>query len=149
MVEPCNPLKKKQARLNRYPRMMARREKFSRNSKKAKAKVQAICRKVADIRSDFLHQTTTAISKNRAIVVVEDLKVRNMSKSAAGTKENPGSNVKQKSGLNGIILDQGGREWRRQLKYKQEWRGGRVLEVPPHHTSQQCPLWPAPFALEP
>jgi putative transposase len=140
VIEPCNALKKKEARLKRYQRMMARREKFSRNWKKAKAKVNAIYRKVANIRNDFLHQATTAISKNHAMVVIEDLKVRNMSKSAAGTKENPGSNVKPKSGLNRVILDQGWSEWRRQLKYKQEWCGGRVLEVSAHHTSQQCPL---------
>ena len=72
--------------------------------------------------------------------MIEDLKVRNMSKSAAGTKENPGSKVKQKSGLNRTILDQAWGEWRRQLEYKQQWRGGRVLAVPPHGTSQQCPL---------
>jgi len=50
--------------------------------------------KVADIRNHFLQQTSTAISKTQATVVVEDLKVRNMSKSAAGTKENPGSPFK-------------------------------------------------------
>ena len=94
---------------------------------------------IAHVRNDFLHQTTTATSKNHAIVVMEDLQVRNLSKSAAGTKENPGRNVKQKSGLNRSILDQGWGEWRRQLEYKQDWRGGRVLVVPPHHTSQECP----------
>jgi putative transposase len=63
-----------------------------------------------------------------------------MSKSAAGTKGNPGLNVKQKSGLNRAILDQAWGEWRRQLEYKQDWRGGRVPAVPPHGASQQCPL---------
>jgi len=74
------------------------------------------------------------------VVVIEDLKVRNMSKSAAGTKEHPGSKVKPKSGLNRSILDQAWSEWRRQLKYKQDWRGGRVLAVPPQGTSQKCPV---------
>jgi putative transposase len=140
VIQPSNPLQKKKGRLKRYQRMMSRRVKYSRNWKKAKAKVNSIHRKIANIRNDFLHKTTTAISKSHAIVVIEDLKVRNMSKSAAGTKENPGSNVKQKSGLNRSILDQAWGEWSRQLAYKQEWRGGRVLAVPPHHTSQECPL---------
>ena len=140
MVQPCHALQQKQARLKHYQRMMARRRKFSQNWRKAKAKVHAVHRNIANIRNDFLHQTTTAISKNHAVVVIEDLKVRNMSKSAAGTKENPGSKVKQKSGLNRTILDQAWGEWRRQLEYKQQWRGGRVLAVPPHGTSQQCPL---------
>ena len=73
------------------------------------------------------------------MVVIEDLKVRNMSRSAGGDRENPGVNVKAKSGLNRSILDQGWHEFRRQLTYKQAFRGGEVLAVPAHHTSQTCP----------
>lgn len=58
-----------------------------------------------------------------------------MSKSAKGTAEQHGRNVKAKSGLNRSILDQGWYEMRRQLEYKQLWRGGQVLAVP---TSQRC-----------
>lgn len=49
-----------------------------------------------------------------------------MSKSAAGTVSQPGRNVRAKSGLNRSILDQGWYEMRRQLEYKQIWRGGQV-----------------------
>jgi putative transposase len=52
---------------------------------------------------------------------MEDLQVKNMSKSAKGTTESPGKNVKQKSGLNREILDQAWSEFSRQLSYKQEW----------------------------
>lgn len=62
-----------------------------------------------------------------------------MSKSAAGSREAPGRNVKTKSGLNKSILDQGWFEFRRQLEYKQAWRGGDVLAVPPRNTSRTCP----------
>ena len=72
------------------------------------------------------------------MVVIEDLKIANMSKSAKGTKERPGKNVKAKSGLNKTILDQGWYEFRRQLEYKQLWRGGQVIAVPAAYTSQQC-----------
>ena len=72
------------------------------------------------------------------MIVIEDLQVRNMSRSAAGTIEQPGSNVKAKSGLNQSILDQSWYESRRQLEYKQKWRGGTVIAVPAHHTSQKC-----------
>ena len=61
-----------------------------------------------------------------------------MSKSASGTKENPGKNVKAKSGLNKSILDQGWSEFRRQLEYKQYWRGGKVIAIDPKYTSQKC-----------
>jgi putative transposase len=139
VIQPLKSLKRKQERLKRYQRRMARRVKCGSNWKKAKAKVASLHRKMANMRADFLHKTTTAISKNHAIVVIEDLEVRNMSKSAAGTKENPGCNVKQKSGLNRSILNQAWGEWRRQLGYKQDWRGGRVLAVAPQQTSQECP----------
>lgn len=62
-----------------------------------------------------------------------------MSKSAAGSSEAPGKNVRAKSGLNKSILDQGWFEFRRQLEYKQIWRGGDVLAVPPRNTSRTCP----------
>lgn len=61
------------------------------------------------------------------MIAIEDLKVSNMSKSAKGTAEQHGRNVKAKSGLNRAILDQGWHEMRRQLEYKQLWRGGRYL----------------------
>ncbi|MDZ8606019.1 transposase, partial [Escherichia coli] len=77
-------------------------------------------------------------SKNHAMIVIEDLKVSNMSKSAAGTVSQPGRNVRAKSGLNRSILDQGWYEMHRQLEYKQLWRGGQVLAVPPAYTSQRC-----------
>jgi len=61
-----------------------------------------------------------------------------MSASARGTVEEPGRNIKAKSGLNKSILDQGWHEFRRQLDYKLYWRGGTLVEVNPRHTSQQC-----------
>jgi len=51
----------------------------------------------------------------------------------------PGMNVKQKSGLNKAILDQGWAEFRRQLEYKMLWAGGLLLAVPPKNTSAICP----------
>lgn len=63
--------------------------------------------RIGNIRKDFLHQATHAISQNHAIVCLEELKVRAMSKSAAGDAKQPGRNVRAKSGLNKAILDQG------------------------------------------
>jgi putative transposase len=62
-----------------------------------------------------------------------------MSRSAAGTVDEPGTNVKQKSGLNRAILDQGWGEFRRQLKYKMLCSGGLFIPVPPQKTSIACP----------
>ena len=70
---------------------------------------------------------------------VENLQVKHLSKSAAGTTDNPGRNVKAKSGLNRSILDQAWGEFRHQLDYKLDWLGGRLTAVPPQNTSRTCP----------
>ena len=138
-VEPLNVLKKHAARLARYQRRMARKTKFSSNWKKAKARVQRIHTGIANARNDFLHKASTTISKNHALVCIEELRIGNMSKSSAGTLEAPGKKVAQKSGLNKAILDQGWFELRRQLEYKMAWRGGFTVAVPAAYTSQTCP----------
>ncbi|QTR44489.1 transposase [Thiothrix litoralis] len=138
-MESRNSFKSKQAKLAKYQRRMAHKQKFSNNWKKAQANVQKIHTQIANARRDFLHKATTTLSQNHALVFIEDLQVGNMSKSAAGTAENPGKNVAQKSGLNKAILDQGWGEFRRQLDYKLAWKGGMLFAVPPHYTSQECP----------
>jgi len=139
VFEPINSFKKQQARLARYQRTMSRKVKFSSNWKKAKARITKLHSRIGNIRRDYLHKTTTAISKNHAMAVVEDMQVRSMSKSAAGNADRPGKNVRARSGLNRSILDQGWFEFRRQLEYKQAWRGGEVLAVNPRNTSRTCP----------
>ncbi|WP_242695344.1 transposase, partial [Shewanella sp. 4t3-1-2LB] len=79
---------------------MSRKVKFSNNWKKAKAKVQRVHAKIGNSRRDYLHKTSSDISKKHAIVCIEDLQVKNMSKSASGTAEQQGRNVRAKSGLN-------------------------------------------------
>ncbi len=98
----------------------------SNNWKKAKIIVQKIHTNIANARKDFLHKTTTTISKNHALVCVEDLLVSNMSKSTKGSREQPGKKVRQKAGLNRNILDQGWGIFRSQLEYKMEWNGGML-----------------------
>ena len=138
IFEPKNSFRNKAQRLARYQRAMSRKTKFSKNWQKAKRKINKLHTTIANIRRDYLHKTSTAISKNHAMIVIEDLQIRNMSKSSKGTSEKHGKNVKAKSGLNKSILDQGWFEFRRQLEYKQSWRGGYVIAIPPQHTSQRC-----------
>ena len=72
------------------------------------------------------------------MIVCEDLKIANMSKSASGTLENKGRNVRAKSGLNKSILDQGWGMALTMLEYKQQWQGGLLIQVNPRFTSQTC-----------
>jgi putative transposase len=136
---PLNSFKRHETRLRKAQQAFSRKVKFSNNWKKAKIRVQRIHSRIGNARRDFLHKTSTAISKNHAMVCIEDLQVRNMSRSAAGSTEQPGRNVRAKSGLNKSILDQGWFEFRRQLDYKMAWKGGWLVAVPPQNTSRTCP----------
>jgi putative transposase len=122
-IDPLNSFRKQEARLRKYQRRMSSKKKFSNNWKKAKAKVQKIYAKIANCRKDFLHKASETISKNHAVVVIEDLNIAGMSRSR----------------LSKSILDQGWGEFRRQLEYKQGWLGGQVIAVPAHNTSRTCP----------
>jgi putative transposase len=135
-IAPLGSFKKHQQRLARYQRAMSRKKKFSNNWKKALQRVRKLHTRIAHVRHDFLHKATTTLSQNHALVCIEDLQVRNMSRSGAGTPEAPGKRVRAKAGLNRAILDQGWAEFRRQLEYKLAWTGGSLVVVPPHHTSQ-------------
>ncbi|MEH8157494.1 transposase, partial [Gallibacterium anatis] len=137
--EPLNAFKIYKGKLAKLQRQLKNKVKFSQNWQKIKAKIAKLHHKIANCRKDFLHQTSSKISKNHAMIYVEDLQVSNMSRSAKGTVEEHGKNVKQKSGLNRSILDQSWFEFRRQLDYKTIWNGGFLVAVPPQNTSRCCP----------
>ncbi|MFU2137468.1 RNA-guided endonuclease InsQ/TnpB family protein [Gallibacterium anatis] len=137
--EPLNAFKTDKGKLAKLQRQLKNKVKFSQNWQKLKAKIAKLHHKIANCRKDFLHKISTQISKNHAMIYIEDLQVSNMSKSAKGTVEAHGKNVKQKSGLNRSILDQSWFEFRRQLSYKTQWRGGFLVAVPPQNSSRTCP----------
>ncbi|ASJ76275.1 RNA-guided endonuclease InsQ/TnpB family protein [Granulosicoccus antarcticus] len=140
---PKNSFAQLQRQLAHAQRSLARRCKYSRNWKKQKAKIARLYIRITNVRADYLHQKSHLIclggpAQNHAVVCIEGLKVSNMSRSASGTRQAPGKNVKAKSGLNRAILDQGWGEFRRQLGYKLKWAGGDLIVVPAQYTSQQC-----------
>jgi IS605 OrfB family transposase len=138
MVQGVHSFRRHEDLLAREQRKLSRKKKGSENWKKQKRKVSQLHHKIANVRSDFLHKLSAEISENQAKVYVEELQIRNMSASARGSMEEPGRNVRAKSGLNKSILDQGWFEFRRQLDYKLFWKGGMLVEVNPRHTSQRC-----------
>ena len=137
--EPVNAFKTLKGKLAKLQKQFKNKTKFSKNWQKLKAKISKLHHKIANIRKNFLHQISSTISKNHAVVYVEDLQVANMSKSAKGNAEQHGKNVAAKSGLNRAVLDQSWYEFRRQLDYKLLWRGGHLIAVPPQNTSRCCP----------
>jgi putative transposase len=137
-IEPLGALNKQQRRLKHAQRAVSRKVKGSANRKKAIVRLGNIHRRIAHQRSDWLHKLTTDLANRHAVITIEDLQVKNMSASARGTAAQPGSNVRQKAGLNRGILDAAWGEFARQLTYKLEWRGGRVILVNPAYTSRTC-----------
>lgn len=138
-IAPINAFRASETRLAKVQRKLSRKVRFSSNWKKQKARVAKIQSLIANQRKDFLHKHSTELCKNHAAIVVEDLKVRNMSRSAKGSAEEPGENVKAKSGLNKSILDQGWSMFVNQLEYKLAWQQGMLIKVDPKNTSRCCP----------
>ena len=137
-VEPLKALAQQQLRMKRYQRSVSRKKKGSANRKKAVARLGNLHRRIARQRSDWLHKLTIDLANRHAVIALEDLRISNMSASAKGTVEAPGTNVQQKTGLNRSILDAASGEYGRQLSYKLAWRGGRVIMVNPAYTSRTC-----------
>ena len=127
-------LEKKEKRRRWYQRKIARQTKGSNRRKDTKKKLAKLSRKIANIRRNWIHKTTKEIADKCGTIIVEDLKVKNMTASAKGTTENPGKNVRQKAGLNKAMLDTAFGGLRRNLEYK----CGRLIEVNPAYTSQKC-----------
>jgi putative transposase len=136
---PLNAYRRVAAKKARMQRKLAGMVKYSQNWKKLQRRIAQLDIRTANCRHDFLHKLSTETSKNHAVIVLEDLQVKHMSKSTKGSVEEPGRNVAQKSGLNKAILDQGWGMFRQMLEYKQAWRGGAVIAVNPRYTSQTCP----------
>ena len=138
VIPPQNSFKSNQNKLAKMQRKLAKKVKFSANWKKLNLRINKLHSHIANIRHDYLHKVTTTLSKSHAMIVVEDLKVANISKSAKGSIEKKGKKVKAKSGLNKSILDQGWSMTVGMLEYKQAWNGGLLVKVNPKYTSQTC-----------
>jgi putative transposase len=119
-------------------RIISRRKKGSRNRAKAQRDLRRFKAKLVRRRKDAKHKMTTDVVRRCALLHLEDLKVKNLTASARGTVEEPGSNVAQKAGLNRSFADASPGETRIQLVYKMRRSGGSVLFHNPAYTSQRC-----------
>jgi putative transposase len=138
VYDSAKALKKNQEKLTKLQRQLAKMDKGSNRHQKQKARIAKLHKRVADIRVSHIHKVSAELSKQYGMIALEDLKLKNMTKSAKGTVEDPGKQVKQKSGLNRSILDQGLFEFKRQLEYKTARHGGVLRLVNPAYTSQTC-----------
>jgi putative transposase len=114
-VEAPKPLKKALRLLERRSRQLSRKQKFSKNFKKASLRLARLHRRIRNIRRDFLHKLTTWLVKTKSVIVVEDLNVRGMS---------------QNGHLSQAIYDVSWGIFRRMLEYKCQWYGAKLILVP-------------------
>ena len=124
--------KRLEARAKRLSRRLSRQKRGSGRRERTRVRLAKTRRHIAGIRRDWRHRTSRTLADAAHTVVIEDLRVRNMTRSARGTVEEPGRHVRAKAGLNRVVLDTGWAALRSMLEYK----AGRLMAVPPHYTSQ-------------
>jgi putative transposase len=129
---------KEAASVRRAARKLSRARRNSKRRQKTKRHLLRLRRKVAKRRKTYLHQVSASIVRRYGAIAVEDLSIANMTRSAKGTLERPGKNVKQKSGLNREVLDASPATLISMIAYKAERAGGRFTKVNARGTSQMC-----------
>jgi putative transposase len=117
---------------------LSRQRKGSANRKKTVAAMRQVKRRERDRRTDFVSWTANRLATGHGMVAVEKLNTRNMTRSAKGTVEEPGSRVAQKAGLNRAILDKGWHKLQLALENVARYTGATIVKVPAAYTSQRC-----------
>ncbi|WP_327105686.1 RNA-guided endonuclease InsQ/TnpB family protein [Nonomuraea glycinis] len=123
------------ARLLRLLRKLARAERGSKRRGRVKVAIAKLKARERDRRKDWVEKTSTDLARRFGVIAVEDLKIANMTRSAKGSIDAPGRNVRQKAGLNRGILAGG---WGRLVARLEQKAPGRVVKINPAYTSQRC-----------
>ncbi|HEY1004493.1 MAG TPA: transposase [Streptosporangiaceae bacterium] len=122
-------------RLRRLERKLARARRGSERRTQVRLAAARLRARETDRLKDWVEKTSTDLARRFDAIKVEDLKIRSMTRSAKGTRDNPGRNVRAKSGLNRSIMRSG---WGRLVGRLENKAPGRVEKIKPHHTSQRC-----------
>jgi putative transposase len=127
-------------RKRRLQRKLARQTKGSKRRKATKLAIAKLAAKEVDRRKDWIEKTTTDLVRDYDLIALEALQVKNMTRSAKGTKDKPGKNVSQKSGLNRAILEQGWGMFRKRLADKaiNAITPVEIIAINPAYTSLRC-----------
>jgi len=123
------------ARLRRLQRRLARAQRGSNRRGRVRAAIAQLRAREADRRKDWVEKTSTDLARRFDVIRVEDLNVPQMTRSARGTVEQPGRNVRQKAGLNRGIL---ANAWGRLVHRLEQKAPGRMEKVEAAYTSQRC-----------
>ena len=96
-----------QARLRGLQRKLARAARGSGRRSRVKTGIARLRARKTNRARDWCEKASTDIARRFDVIRVEDLRITNMTRSAKGTVEQPGCNVRQKAGLNREILRSG------------------------------------------
>ncbi|MBE9166428.1 transposase, partial [Pleurocapsales cyanobacterium LEGE 06147] len=103
---------------------LSRKTKDSNNRDQARLKVARIHAKIKDARTDFLHKLTTRLVRENSFIAIEDLTIRNMVRNRKLARS---------------ISDAAWGEMFRQLEYKCEWYGRRLVKIDRFYpSSKRC-----------
>jgi putative transposase len=129
-------------KLRRLSRHRSRCRRGSNHQRRAVVRLARHHAWVANLRRDHLHKLTTRLAKSHGRIVIEDLNVAGMSRSARGSREAPGHHVRAKSGLSRSLADASFGELRRLLTYKCRWYGAELVVAdrffPSSKTCSRC-----------
>jgi putative transposase len=124
---------REQRRMVRLQRKLARARRESNRRKRVRLAIARLRAREADRRKDWTEKASTDIARRFDVIRVEDLQIKNMTRSAKGTVQNPGRNVRAKSGLNRKIRQSG---WGLLVRRLEDKAPGRVERINPAYTSQ-------------
>ncbi|MCQ9329527.1 RNA-guided endonuclease InsQ/TnpB family protein [Pelistega suis] len=135
---PLSVYKKYRIYAQKLEKQLKNKQLYSNNREKLKDKLAKLHSKMANCRKDFLHKLSDKLTKRYRQIYVEDLKINRMATS--GNLLSKKELVDNKKELNKSIMDQAWYEFRRQLEYKSNWRGGKSIKVSSVNTSKECPI---------
>jgi putative transposase len=137
--EHCPQLRAKEAeRKLRLERRLARQQPGSNRRARTKRQLARLAAREADRAKDWVEKTTTKLIRHADTIVIEDLQIKNMIAGAAGSIDEPGTNVRAKAGLNRSLARSRLSMFARRLRDKADASGVALIEVPAAHTSQTC-----------
>ena len=126
---------RERTRLRRMQRTLARAKRGSNRRGRVRHTIARLRARETDKRKDWAEKVSTEIARRFDVIRVENLQITNMTRSARGTPDDPGRNVRQKAGLNRGILGSG---WGLLVRRLEDKAPGRVEKIKPQYTSQRC-----------